>query len=428
MEFSINARKRPKQNPKALPQRIDSQCSSSASLISLSSVESTGDDLKGKDEENATTLVSLIASMSKSLMGAGGLSLSNGIAQSGNAPEAMFAAILWICLLAVVFGFFCWLIAYLCEITKSTTYRGLWQSTVGHKGGLSVSLANTFKAALSNLAYATILSDTLQSLLLSAGYHVPRWVCLSFITFFGILPLCMLENLNWLAPFSIVGSAGIVFTAASMGIRYFDGSYREGGVFWEEIPTDQKPQFGSVNRSWSWAILPYVCMIYEAFVMHYNSARFYTSLRKRSLSKFAVATGCSFGLATLVYMALAGYGFLTFGAASKDFILNNYSPNDKLIMISRLAVGISTLVSIEREPILYHIIVATKRLVSISNEVIFFNTGILSHCLYGSARWLHRYVEHVRRSTNLWTTQNLQTTDIGFVNTHQYICNRIGID
>lgn len=298
------------------------------------------------ESKGDSSLLSLIASMTKSLMDSCALSLSSGIAIYGNSPKAIFAGIFWIFWLSLVFGFFCWLIAHLCQLTGSTTIRGIWQSTVGPKGAYLVSLANTFKAALSSWAYATILSDLLQTLLLETwGYSVPRWFCLTGVTTFGIVPLCMLDHLNSLAPFFIVGSAGIIFTAVSMGIRYCDGSYREGGMYYNELPADYKPQFGTENHPWSFAILPFCCMTYEAFVMHYNSARFYTCLQDRNLSRFAFAVGCSFGLSALTYMGIAVFGFLTFGSGSSEDILSNYNPKDKLIMISRLGVGISTLVS-----------------------------------------------------------------------------------
>ena len=90
---------------------------------------------------------------------------------------------------------------------------------------MAVSIANALKAALADLAYASILSDTLKSLFLAMGLHVPRTACLLLITLGAILPLCLLKNLHVLAPFSIIGTTGIVVTAASMAIRYLDGSY-----------------------------------------------------------------------------------------------------------------------------------------------------------------------------------------------------------
>jgi amino acid permease len=79
--------------------------------------------------------------------------------------------------------------------------------------------------------------------------------------------------------------------------------------------------------------------------MHYNAARFYTELKDKSLSRFAVAVSSSFGVAAVMYIAIASLGFLTFGANSAGYILNNYSPYDPLATGSRLCVGLAVLVS-----------------------------------------------------------------------------------
>ena len=46
-----------------------------------------------------------------------------------------------------------------------------------------------------------------------------------------------------------------------------------------------------------------------------------------------------------MYTAIAAFGFLTFGGNSSSYILNNYSPRDPLATVSRLAVGVSTLIA-----------------------------------------------------------------------------------
>jgi len=52
-----------------------------------------------------------------------------------------------------------------------------------------------------------------------------------------------------------------------------------------------------------------------------------------------------------MYCAIASVGFLTFGGNSNSFILNNYSPRDPLATLSRLLVGLSTLMAY---PIVFH--------------------------------------------------------------------------
>lgn len=242
-----------------------------------------------------------------------------------------------------IYGYFCWLIAKICHLTGRSTYRGIWQETVGHKGSLAVSIGNTLKAAMADLAYASILSDTLKSLFVGMGWQVPRVACLLLITLVAITPLCLLKSMHVLAPFSVVGTSAIGLTTVAMMIRYLDGSYRPGGQFYNDvIPV---PEFGDKNGAWGTGILPFVCMVFEAYVMHYNAPRFYNELKDRSLQRFATAVSTSFGLSAVMYMAIASFGYLTFGGSSSSFILNSYSPRDPLASLSRILVGFSTLMA-----------------------------------------------------------------------------------
>jgi amino acid permease len=295
------------------------------------------------------SLLSVVASMTKNIVGCGVLSLPSGLAQCANAPTALIAANLIIAVLGAVFAYFCYMIASLCDRTTdsssgSSSYRAMWQQTLG-RGSRIVSVANATKAALAELAYATILSDALQSLLASLQWRVPRGVCLLAVTAFAILPLLQIKDLNRLAPFSALGTAGVIGTAVAMAKRYLDGSYLAGGNYYADMESKYHPYFGKDDRSWTRAITPLICQTFESFIMHYNSARFYSELRDRSLPRFAIAVGLSFGISTLLFCAITTLGFLTFGGNSSSFILNNYSPHDPLATASRLAVGLSTLMA-----------------------------------------------------------------------------------
>lgn len=234
------------------------------SLYSVVSHTTKVSELHHEDDSGGqATIASEVAIMVKNLIGCGSLSLCNGIALCANAPNAIWAGNFWILVLGAIFGYFCWLIAKVCDMTRRTTYRGIWQDTVGNRGSMTVSIVNGLKAGLANLAYTCILTDTTMSLFLSAGYNVSRGACLLFVTFCFILPLCLLKNLHVLAPFSVLGTSGIVFTAVAMFVRYQDGSYQDGGKYFKDIDSSLQPMFGSVNNAWSTSILPFVCMSYE---------------------------------------------------------------------------------------------------------------------------------------------------------------------
>ena len=204
-----------------------------------------------------------IINISKNLIGGGVLSLSGGIAMYANNPTAVFSAAFWTALMGLIFGYYCFLVARVCRITHAATYREMWAETVGESGAIAVPMANALKAGLGNLAYSSILSQTLKSLLETVGINLSRITCLFLITGFAVLPLCLLKNLAVLAPFSILGTSGILFTAFAMGYRYFDGSYAPGGEFYEDNTPDLQQSFGDENNQFSFAVLPLVCMLYE---------------------------------------------------------------------------------------------------------------------------------------------------------------------
>ena len=269
--------------------------------------------------------------------------MSGGMALFSNDPHAVWYATVWIGILGAMLGYYCLLIGKICQWTGAATYRECWQRTVGDRGALLVSCCIAFNPAMGDLAYAAILSQTFQSLLETIGWRVTRIQSLLGITIVAILPLCLLKNLYVLAPFSVLGTLGVMMTASAMVIRYFDGSYGPGGLYFDDISPDHQPQFGHHLSPCSVQVLPFVCMLYQAFVMHYNAPRYFLELRNPTIPRFTAAVGGSFGLAALLYSVIAAAGFLTFGGHSDSYVLNNYSPFDPLATLCRLAIAFSTL-------------------------------------------------------------------------------------
>ncbi len=289
------------------------------------------------------SIPSEIASIAKNLIGAGVLSLSGGIALYSNDPSAIISASIWVILLGIMFGYFGLLIAKVCHKTQSSTYRECWEATMGHRGGGAVALVSTLLPAQGDISYATVLSQTMQSLLETFHVYWSRVTCLLVITVFALLPLCLMKDLDALVPFSVFGVAAVGIAMVAMLIRCFDGSYQPGGIYYDSIEEQFQPVFGNESHIWSVKILPYVCMIFQAWVMHYNIPRFYMELKDASVPRFGRAIGVSFALAACMYIVIAVAGFWTFGGHSGSYILNNYSPDDPLATTSRIGVFFSTL-------------------------------------------------------------------------------------
>jgi len=309
----------------------------------------TNDKSDVLEHEGEATVASEVVNIIKNLIGTGVLSLSGGIALfSSNPLHAVPIAAIAVIGMGTMSGYFCLLIAKVCKITHSVTYRDCWESTMGERGGLAVSIINTLNPAFGNLAYSAVLSQTFLSLFQTIGYEFNRVESLLIITVTIILPLCFMKNLNALAPFSAFGTAGIFMTAGCMFIRYWDGSYLPGGHYYKDIRPRLRPQFDTENEELlrnPMTILPFLCMCMEAFVMHYNSPRFYTELREATIPKFTTVLGSSFGVSGVIYICIALAGFMTFGGACDGYVLNNYSHRDPLATICRIAIAFSVLMT-----------------------------------------------------------------------------------
>lgn len=157
-----------------------------------------------------------------------------------------------------------------------------------------------------------------------------------------LLPLCSLNSLNALAPFSLLGLGGTMFTAVVMGIRYFDGSYQVGGKFFEEIVA--KPLFkarGGISYNHMMFVL--ISMLSTSYIAHYNAPQFYTELKNPSMPRYNAVVTSGFVLSILFNVYMMSIGFLSFGGNSAGFILNNYAGSDVLATASRLAIGLALL-------------------------------------------------------------------------------------
>jgi amino acid permease len=296
-----------------------------------------------QDLGGSATIFSEVMNIAKNLLGAGVLSMSGGIAMYANSPWGVLSSSFEVVIQAMIFGYFCVLIAKVCELTTSKTIRECWERTMGKKFAVAIVVVIGLNPLQGTLAYSAILSQTFKSLCETIGISLTHIESLLIVTVVGLLPLCLMKNIHALAPFSMLGTSSILLTAVGMICRCYDGSYQPGGIYYDDLPVNMRPHFGTEHHIFSPKAIPLVCMIFEAYVMHYNSPRFYMELKDRSIPRFSWCVGGAFGLSALVYVAIASAGFLTFGGNSDNYILNNYSPRDPLATACRLLVGISTL-------------------------------------------------------------------------------------
>lgn len=188
--------------------------------------------------DGTATILNEMMNLVKNIVGSGGLSLPAGIAVYGNHPSAIYPAVAVIFVMGILNAYSFSLLGRVCAVTKSKTYQEAWHRTVGRRFGPKydfwVGLVVTGKAILGCWSFSIVIASTCHPLLQSLGIdYFSKRTTLVGITVLVLWPLCLLERLSSLACFSIIGQIGTLFTAFTMLLRYFDGSYREGGTFFE---------------------------------------------------------------------------------------------------------------------------------------------------------------------------------------------------
>jgi len=296
----------------------------------------------GAEESGGTaTIPNEVFNLVKSIAGAGVLSLPYGVAAFGNAPSALVPAIALIAVMGTLSAYTFGLIGRICQQTNTSSYSDAWDVVVGKSTSALIAFSCFIDCFAGNLSYSMILADTLVNLLASAGVAVTRTQSLLGVTGVVLLPLCLLKNLASLAPFSLVGIMGMLYTTLAMGLRYFGKAYAPGGTYYaSQLAT---PVFGTAGASAALSpkSLILMCMLSNAYIAHFNAPKFLAELKNNTMARFHQVIAWSFGTSISLYALITAFGFLTFGAASNGLILNNYAVSDALASVSRIAVAIS---------------------------------------------------------------------------------------
>eukprot|EP00537_Pseudo-nitzschia_pungens_P001924 CAMPEP_0172374012 /NCGR_PEP_ID=MMETSP1060-20121228/54089_1 /TAXON_ID=37318 /ORGANISM="Pseudo-nitzschia pungens, Strain cf. cingulata" /LENGTH=496 /DNA_ID=CAMNT_0013100537 /DNA_START=103 /DNA_END=1593 /DNA_ORIENTATION=+ len=299
------------------------------------------------DDSGGASVTQLIFNLVKGIVGAGVLSLPAGIAAFANAPGGVVPAISLIIIIGSLSAYGFALIGRCCAYTNTKSYRDAWSATVSESSSWLPASAVTFKTVAACLSYSMILGDTFVSLLSTLGIAATKVPVTLGLTSAVLLPLCLMKNLSSLAPFSLVGSLGMVYTALAMVARYLGKAYTATGTFGADNAVALRPTFGTVGAQGAFtpSAAIFISMLSTAFMAHFNAPKFYNELKDKTLPKYYKVVSTSFAISITLFALVASVGFLTFGANSNGLILNNYSTRDTLMNLSRIAVAVSLVFS-----------------------------------------------------------------------------------
>mmetsp|Transcript_40319 Transcript_40319/g.59256 ORF Transcript_40319/g.59256 Transcript_40319/m.59256 type:complete len:488 (+) Transcript_40319:83-1546(+) len=300
------------------------------------------------ENEGTATIPNEVFNLVKSIVGAGVLSLPAGIAAFGNAPSALIPATILIAAIGAISAYTFSMIARVCAYTGANSYADAWDKTRGTSTAWIIAASSGLDCFLGNLSYSMILADTFKDLLASIGILTTRSNALLGLTGVVLLPLCLVKNLSSLAPFSLLGIIGMLYTTAVIAIRFFGGAYAApAGKFLPDLASHMQPSFGSTGAmgAMSPKSLILICMLSTAYIAHFNAPKFYKELKNNTMKRFNKVVTSSFGISTALFAVVSAFGFLTFGSTCDGLILNNYSTKDLLMSFSRFAVAISIVFS-----------------------------------------------------------------------------------
>mmetsp|Transcript_20228 Transcript_20228/g.20338 ORF Transcript_20228/g.20338 Transcript_20228/m.20338 type:complete len:479 (-) Transcript_20228:75-1511(-) len=281
--------------------------------------------------------------LGKSVVGVGVLSLPSAVGAFSDSKLALLPASI-ICMFfgfASAYGFY--LIGKACDEQKTNSLQDAWSKSVSPKTGWIISGGITFMCFLASLANTLIIGDSFSSIFKTFNFPAFFWnrnnVILFFATFF-LLPLNMLRSLASLAPFSILGLGGIMYTGIFMIIRLLDKSYHPGGKFFAAVAPKFQQSFNARGPyQMNSKVFVLISMLATAYIAHYGAPQFYEELENKSLPRFNKVVIGAFGFAIMTYVTMMGVGFASFGGNAAGFCLNNYAGTDPLATMARVAIG-----------------------------------------------------------------------------------------
>lgn len=235
------------------------------------------------------------------------------------------------------------------------TFEGVWKILIGRASWLpslavlatcfancvaySLFLTDFFMAALpvvgGNLWF--IFGDTLQK---ASRTHVLLTVSVP------LLPLCLCRDLPTLAQPAAGTIPVFMYIVGFMAIRALDGSYHQGGMYYNSNPDPLTPD-ETDNLSFRMGTAPmlFVNALTIAYFAHYNGMKYYRELEQHDVKTFNMGARSTMAIAAFVYIVTMWLSRYTFGENTSGMILSNCDQNDDLATVARIGMGFSILCS-----------------------------------------------------------------------------------
>lgn len=236
----------------------------------------------------------------------------SGVAFFSDEPAALIPASILTAVMGLLSAYSFSIIGKTCEKTEATSFQDAWAKSVNPNSAWVISAGITATCFLASLAYSIIIGDSFTSL--AQTFNLPakfaqRSNVILGITLAALLPLCSMKSLSALAPFSILGLGGTLYTAIFMAIRYMDKSYLPGGKFFASLALAGRPTFSQRGgMKFSTSIFVLLSMLSTSFIAHFNAPAFYNELKDTSMPRFNRVVNTAFIASIFTFIFITSTG------------------------------------------------------------------------------------------------------------------------
>lgn len=288
-----------------------------------------------------TNLIGSIFNLTKCLIGTGVLSLSQSMVGTGVGGAIM----LCVCFaLFNICGFSA--VGRTCSDAGVATFYDLGVAAHSRKLANFMSFVVVLTCGINVSGFIIVVSTSFVALSsrvgLDCGGYV-SYIMWAFATCVA-LPLCLLRDLSALKQFSVVGTFAVGYVFLMMTYRYADGSYAEGGQFYNKETTISIEPTSTFTFGINGFLL--AAILNKSYCGQFIAPMYWTQLKNATVRRFDAVVVVSY---TVCASASAGFmvaGYATFGDASQGNILDNYSIADTPALVAQCAMMISIIFSL----------------------------------------------------------------------------------
>nr|XP_040057290.1 putative sodium-coupled neutral amino acid transporter 11 [Gasterosteus aculeatus aculeatus] len=228
------------------------------------------------------------------------------------------------------------------NLTGTSSYQSLVQSTFGFPGFLILSVLQFLYPFIAMISYNITIGDTLTKVFQRIPGVGPdhilaeRHFVILLSTLLFTLPLSLYRNIEKLGKVSFLSMVLtfiilviVIIRAATLG-----------------------PQIPPTENAWvfaKWNAIQAVGVMSFAFICHHNSFLIYGSLERPTLANWSRITHVSVGSALVISAAFAVAGYTTFTGYTQGDVFQNYCRNDNLATFGRFCFGLSIITTFPLE-------------------------------------------------------------------------------